>query len=191
MRKIQVLLLILALSVAWNAQIMVDPAASEAPPQRQHVGVDKCKVCHKNEAKGDQYSEWLGGPHAKAFKTLGSDQAKAIAKEKGIEDPQAAAECLKCHVTGHGLAAELLGPNYKKEDGVGCESCHGAGGDYYKMKTMKAVFAGEIEPGTVGLILPDEKLCVGCHNEASPTYKKFVYADRIKQIAHPMPAQTE
>jgi hypothetical protein len=191
MRKIHVLLIILLLAVVSGAQLMAGTAASEKVPQHQYIGVDKCKICHKNQAKGDQYGQWEASSHSKAFATLGSDEAKAVAKAKGIEDPQKAAECLKCHVTGYGAAAELLAPSYKQEDGVGCESCHGAGGDYYKMKTMKALYAKEIEPDSVGLILPDEKVCLGCHNEASPTYKKFVFADRVKMIAHPMPAPTK
>ena len=191
MSKLRVLILILVLTVVWGANFLANPAASEEAKQRQHVGVDKCKVCHKSKKKGEQHAKWLAGAHSKAFGTLASDQSKAIAKEKGIEDPQAASECLRCHVTGHDVAAEFLGAKYKKEDGVGCESCHGAGGDYYKMKTMKALYAGEIEPGTVGMVTPDEKVCASCHNEESPTYKKFEYAERLKVIAHPVPAKTE
>ena len=191
MSKLHVLILVLVLTVVWGANFMVNPAASEEAKQRQLIGVNKCKVCHKGAKKGEQYEKWLAGPHSKAFETLASEPAKAIAKEKGIVDPQAAPECLKCHVSGHGVAAEFLGAKHKNEDGVGCESCHGAGGDYYKMKTMKALTAGEIEPGTVGLVAPDEKMCVSCHNEESPTYKKFVFADRVKEIAHPRPAKAK
>jgi hypothetical protein len=179
------------LAAVWGANFMINPAASEEAKQRQFIGVDKCKVCHKGATKGEQYEKWLAGPHSKAFETLASEPAKAIAKEKGIADPQAAPECLKCHVTGHGVAAEFLGPKHKNEDGVGCESCHGAGSDYYKMATMKSLAAGETEPGTVGLVVPGEKLCVSCHNEESPTFKKFVFAERVKQIAHPRPAKAE
>jgi hypothetical protein len=39
------------------------------------------------------------------------------------------------------------------------------------------------------MIIPDEKLCIGCHNEESPTYKEFNYAEAVKQIAHPRPAK--
>ena len=191
MSKLRILVLIMVLTVVWGANFWANPVASEEAKQRQHVGVDKCKVCHKSKKKGEQYAKWLAGAHSKAFETLASDPSKAIAKEKGIKDPQTAPECLKCHVTGHDVAAEFLGTKYKKEDGVGCESCHGAGGDFYKMKTMKALYAGEIEPGTVGLLEPNEKLCVSCHNEESPTYKKFEYAVRVKEIAHPIPAKTE
>ena len=37
----------------------------------------------------------------------------------------------------HGAAAELLGKKYDVAEGVGCESCHGAGADYKKKKIME------------------------------------------------------
>ncbi|RMG29061.1 MAG: cytochrome C554 [Methanobacteriota archaeon] len=155
--------------------------------QRTYVGVRKCKTCHKKPEQGEQYRIWSESKHAKAYETLGGPEAMKIAKEKGIENPQEAPECLKCHVTAYGVDAKFLGPKYKKEDGVGCESCHGPGGDYYKKKTMKAIRAGEIDPASVGLIKPDEKVCTKCHNEESPNYKPFNFEEFKKKIAHPIP----
>jgi hypothetical protein len=154
-----------------------------------YVGVAKCKTCHKTEAQGGQHPIWLEGPHAKAYEALASDKAKEIAKEKGIENAQKADECLKCHVTGHGAAAELLGEKYAATDGVGCESCHGAGGDYYKKTTMVAVITGEIEAASVGLTLPNEKTCTACHNDKSPTFVEFDFEKMAAKIAHPIPEE--
>jgi hypothetical protein len=38
-----------------------------------------------------------------------------------------------------------------------------------------------------GLTIPNEKVCVKCHNTDSPFYKPFVFADMAKKIAHPKP----
>jgi hypothetical protein len=191
MGKKSIALLMFVLVAVWGLSTFITPASSEEEKAREFVGVDKCKMCHKKPDQGEQYGKWMEGPHSKAYATLASDKAKEIAAAKKIADPQKAAECLKCHVTGHGADAALLGKKYKVEDGVGCESCHGAGGDYYKMKTMKGLSAGEIEPASVGLLMPDEKVCVTCHNEESPTYKEFVFKERVKAIAHPVPAKAE
>jgi len=191
MAKKSVALLLFVLVAVWVSSAFLSPASSEEAKAREYIGVDKCKMCHKNPKQGEQYTKWLNGPHAKAYETLAGDKAKEIAKKMKIEDPQKADACLKCHVTAHGVDPKLLGEKYKVEDGVGCESCHGPGGDYYKMSTMKALYAGEIEPASVGLVLPDEKVCVTCHNEESPTYKEFVFKDRVKQIAHPIPKAAE
>ncbi len=173
---------------AWVV-IVGTPVTADEEVQRKYVGAAKCKMCHKSEAQGEQHGIWLKTKHAKAYETLAGDEAKAIAKEKGIEDPQKADECLKCHVTGHGVAAELLGTKYAVTDGVGCESCHGAGGDYYKKKTMVAIITGEIEADSVGLTLPNEETCKGCHNKKSPTFESFDFEKMVAKIAHPIPEE--
>ncbi len=171
----------------------ITPALAQSPdkPQRKYVGVGKCKTCHKKPEQGEQYQKWLEGPHAKAYESLASEKALEYAKERGIEDPQSAPECLKCHVTAYNVDPQFLGKKYKKTDGVGCESCHGAGGDYYKKKTMKAIMRGEITPESVGLIIPDEKVCVECHNEDSPAFKGFDFEKYKADIAHPIPDSTK
>jgi hypothetical protein len=153
------------------------------------TGAAKCKTCHNKPAEGAQFDQWMSTKHAKAFATLASEESKAIAKEKGIADPQAADACLKCHVTGHGAAAALLGEKYAKTDGVTCESCHGAGGDYYKMAVMKDIAAGKVDGATVGLLKPSKETCVKCHNADSPTFKSFNYDEAIKKVSHPKPAK--
>jgi hypothetical protein len=155
--------------------------------QRTFEGAARCKTCHRKEEDGEQFGIWEASAHAKAFATLASDEAKAVAAEKGIENPQEADECLKCHVTAHGVAEEFLGKRFDKADGVGCESCHGAGGDYYKKATMEGIASGEIDPASVGLLVPSEETCIQCHNEESPTYKEFDYETFFAKIAHPIP----
>ena len=154
---------------------------------RTFEGADRCKTCHRKPEDGEQYPKWQEGPHAKAYETLAGDEAKAIAAERGIENPQTADECLQCHVTGHGVAPELLGDKYQITDGVGCESCHGAGGDYYKKKDMTAIFKGEVDGASLGLVIPTEETCVGCHNDKSPTFKGFNFEEASQKIAHPIP----
>jgi len=154
-----------------------------------YLGVDKCaKMCHKSKAKGDQLSVWKESSHAKAFSVLATPAALETAKKVGLAgDPQKSEKCLKCHVTAFGVDASRLDSTYAKEDGVGCEACHGAGSGYAKLKIMKDKKAAL----AAGLIIPDEKTCVKCHNTDSPNYKKFNFVEMAKKIAHPMPKQAE
>ncbi|MDH3215988.1 MAG: cytochrome c family protein [Candidatus Krumholzibacteria bacterium] len=188
MGKPVIVFVAIVLVTAWVVGLQTPVSAGEET-QRMFVGTAKCKTCHKTEAQGQQHPIWLKSAHAKAFETLGSDEAKAVAKEKGIEDPQKAGECLKCHVTGHGVDAKFLGTKYAATDGVGFESCHGAGGDYYKKATMEGVISGDIEAASVGLVMPDEKTCVGCHNEESPSYKAFDFEKMYAKIKHTIPEE--
>jgi len=158
---------------------------SAADSAFKYIGASKCKTCHKKELIGDQYGKWEKAGHSKAFKTLLSEKAIAVAKEKGISGkPSEAAECLKCHAT-----AATLGPNdvekkpLDNKDGVQCESCHGPGSGYKKKKVM----ADHEKSLAAGLVIPDEKTCTKCHNDTSPTWKGFDYAEAKKKIDHSIP----
>jgi hypothetical protein len=186
MRRIACLgaVLLLVGGVAWLAQMHLTAiAADEKPVEHGYMGSKACKACHSKPAKGEQYVKWEASPHAHAYKTLLTDESKAICKKMGIEGaPEEAAQCLKCHVMAYGVKPELLGKKYDKTEGVGCESCHGAAKDW-KVPHMKDIEAAMQK----GMVKPDSGLCVTCHNEESPTYKPFDYEKKLAPIAHPNP----
>ncbi len=170
--------------------VLVTAGAARAA-DHQFVGATKCAMCHKKPEVGEQYVKWQASKHAQAFATLATPEAKEVGKKLGVEDPQKDPKCLSCHVTGHGAAAALLGPKYDATEGVTCESCHGAGGDYMKKTTMEGIMSGTIEAASVGLVKPDQKTCETCHNEKSPSYKPFDFAKAKEKIAHPIPAEVK
>ncbi len=177
---------------AWFLAPFSQPAIAEEGEKAESkytlMGVKNCKMCHKKEASGNQFGIWEAGPHAKAFETLASEQAVAKAKELGLENPpQEEAQCLKCHVTAFPVMDDLANQKITLEEGISCESCHGPGSGYKSKKTMEGITAGEIEPASVGLLVPDEKTCVGCHNPENPFHKEFKFEERVKKIAHPIP----
>ncbi len=148
------------------------------------MGANQCKMCHNKDADGAQYKVWAASKHAKAWETLGTDEAKRVAQARGVSgDPQAAPQCLKCHQTGYGAPPDLLTAKFDPKLGVQCEACHGPGGDYAKKEVMKE----RAKSVAAGLILPDEKTCIRCHNPESPSYRKFDFAEFKKKIAHPVP----
>lgn len=151
----------------------------------KYIGADKCKICHKKAADGEQYKIWSEGPHAKAMKTLTTAEAKKIGKEMGIADPAKDAKCTVCHSTFASIDAKLLDPKTKLtlDEGVSCESCHGPGSEYKSKKVMKDQKAAM----AAGMVIPDEKTCKGCHNAKSPTAKKFDFKKASAEIAHPIP----
>jgi len=157
---------------------------SVAEGEHKYIGVKKCSMCHQSDAKGNQYKQWLSTAHAKAYERLGSPEAKETAEKAGVSgNPQEVGQCLKCHITAYGADGSLLDSGFKKEDGVQCETCHGAGSDYMAMSVMqdrdKAIAAG--------LIMPTEEVCVKCHNEESPNFKGFNFDEYYPKIAHPRP----
>lgn len=182
-------------SILWEPSVSSKDAATNGnitvmlggDAKHQFIGTSKCKMCHNTEKSGQQYKKWQESKHAQAYKTLGSEKAKKVAKAKGIEDPQKADACLKCHVAGYSAPAELKGEKYSKEEGVTCESCHGAASDYWKKEVMQAAYDKKIDPATVGLRVPVEADCKSCHNSESPFYKEFNFAAAKEKIAHKIP----
>lgn len=179
MKRFPVLLTVIA------AIAMVAFLSGSATAENAYVGADGCKMCHKKADKGNQYGAWAESKHSKAYETLASDKAKEFGSARGIANPQEAPECLKCHVTAYGVDASLLDKKYKIEDGVGCESCHGAGKEYKKIKVMK----DRAQAIAAGLVIPTEETCTKCHNEESPAYKPFDFEEKKAQIAHPNPSK--
>ncbi len=176
-------LLVTSLAFVLAMGLLSTSVAAEGA-QHSYVGMKKCKMCHRSAKTGNQYGIWESSAHAAAYTNLASDKAKEVAAKAGVEgDPQQSDKCLKCHTTGFGVDASLLGTGFVKEDGVQCEACHGPGSDYYRKKVMVDRELGLQN----GLVVPDEKICVTCHNEENPTHKEFDFATYFEKIAHPVP----
>lgn len=135
-----------------------------------YIGSKKCKMCHNKPATGEQFKQWAASKHAHAMESLKGDEKT---------NPK----CLKCHSTAATAKPERIA-GLTVEEGVSCESCHGAGGDYFQTAIMK----NKEKAMEKGLIIPNEKTCTKCHNAESPTFKGFNYQEALKQVTHPNPA---
>ena len=174
-----------------------DPIPSEARLNRtpsvrmnfnaKFVGSVTCAECH-NEPHGPfplgEYGVWEDHYHAFAYNMLERRYSKALAAERGYDSMDG--QCLKCHATAYGVPQERLGPNYSHEEGVGCETCHGPGGDY-----LQSHWAGQ--PGfnlreargfrIIRNLEERDQFCRSCHNPLSPTFRSFnvkAFSDDIR-----------
>jgi hypothetical protein len=200
-RLVWAALALIALLGIVAAQGPAPPKAGAAKPNR-YIGAEACKNCHQSVATGDQHGTWQKTGHAKAFINLGSDAAKKLAKDKGIDDPQKSDKCLKCHETAFGVPADQIKKGFEITAGVQCESCHGPGEQHAKARIAAAGKAGGGEgfgdekgkapayqaiPAGEVIVNPEQKTCLGCHNEESPTFKPFCYFERVDKIRHDDP----
>lgn len=151
----------------------------------KYIGAQKCKTCHNTEKSGKQYDIWAKSLHADALKSLSSEKSLKYAKDNGIADPTKDPKCLDCHSTFAMIDKALIDPQGKLtlEEGVTCEACHGPGSEYKSMQIMKDPAKSRAN----GLIEPNEKVCVGCHNEKNPFHKPFNFTEVVAKIAHPTP----
>mgnify|MGYP003574454154 CR=1 FL=1 len=162
------------------------PQDEKKPKGPEYVGVGQCKTCHIKE-----FRSWKKTTMAETFNILKPGE-RAEAKTKHGLDPQKDytkdESCLPCHVVGYGLPGGYpkLPTGDKKwtekqiklaaeMEGVQCESCHGPGSKvlpvFKEIKKDKRKYkTSELLP--LGLVLPDEKNCLSCHNKTSPTFPK-------------------
>lgn len=173
-----VLLAVLA-AFTLGANLLVLPSAEagdekDQAPAFKYIGVDGCKFCHQGKRGNHVFESWTRTEHARAYEHLSASQRKNK-------------DCLACHTTGFGQPI-AAGATQAKLQGVQCESCHGPGSDYKKMKIMKDRSIA-IEKG---LIEPTEGLCKRCHTANLPKECRkgadespaFDYEKAVKEIAH-------
>ena len=153
------------------------PAPAEPDKSgRRLVGSMTCGTCHRGDMMGHQWSMWRMSPHADAWAILGTAKAREIARAKGIDDPQSNAECLKCHSDA---AAGVRLTGVQRNEGVGCEACHGPGSEYF----AEAVMRDKPAAMAAGLRTVTRETCVRCHQEGHG--KTFDFDEGMKKIAHP------
>jgi hypothetical protein len=153
-----------------------------AAQDRPYVGAAGCKLCHKSELQGRQYTIWEASLHAKSFANLSTDKAAEIGKATGVANPAENLHCLGCHAPLAAKAPELTA------EGVSCEVCHGPGSAYRKLAVMqdkaKAVANGLVVDADAGAI---ETRCLKCHQNAHG--KAFDFKTAWDLIKHPAPAK--
>lgn len=171
-------------------------ASAQEAAKPEYCGASKCKMCHsKPKMGGAEYLKWEKANHSQAYKALESDSAKEIAKQAGVDNPLESEKCLKCHVTNLATAA------VPKEEGIGCERCHGPGSVYKKKSTMEdykaAVEAGmkDFKAITDKEKTPEENLknntkalCLECHGiehkAENPAAKEFDFDKSWEKVKH-------
>lgn len=114
--------------------------SAQAQVVNKVVGAISCTAsgCHElgvNEAdpesnvERNEFQVWSQTDgHAQSYLALATTQARKIAANLREGDPQTSPYCLSCHAVA--VPANLQGENYNIEEGVTCEACHGAAGEW-------------------------------------------------------------
>lgn len=107
-----------------------------------YVGSGTCASCH-----AAAHDWWTKTPHGRAYQTL-VDRHKEFSLS-----------CVGCHVTGYGQpgGATVTWNLDRALVNVGCEQCHGPGGEHVDAPLDR-------KRETILRETP-ERVCVGCHNE--------------------------
>ncbi len=151
------------------------------------VGSKVCAECHR-----EHFESWSKTRMANSFEVLRAGAKSELKKSAGL-DPDADythdKNCLPCHTTGYGMTGGFVSVE-KTPDlvGVGCESCHGAGGMYVDTIMKKKKDFMTKAANDAGLVYPPtEPRCRTCHNEKSPFVGmeyKFDFKERLGKGVH-------
>ena len=169
---------LLALASAIIFAIALAPEAElRAQSGYSYTGVASCagSTCHgRSEGNGavvrqDEIATWqspaaVSGAHSRALSVLGTRRGRQITERLGLGDPQSAAACIGCHATS--VPAAERGPKFRTDDGVSCESCHGAAiGWLASHYEVAGTHAANVRNGLNALELPQvrARVCLDCH----------------------------
>jgi hypothetical protein len=161
-----------ALAIAYREEIRGTKLAIDDPatlredmvpgvqPHNTYAGTQSCAQCHPSAFKA-----WGRSGHARAFATLTAFQADA--------DPN----CIGCHTVGFGTATGFRRDAAADSPfrNVGCESCHGPGGEHVKARSSGGEIITHFRPVGAGD-------CQKCHH--GEFSRPFEYATFWPDIAH-------
>lgn len=145
------------------------PRQDLLPQSAAYVGSQACQSCHAAE-----YATWSKGGHARAVDTLRKDGKH--------EQP----DCLKCHTTGFGRTGGF--PVDGKPDQhpglahVGCESCHGPGGDHVKEGAPRVGNIVSLTDKCDSCVIL--QICGSCHDDANDPGFEFEVKEKIAAQKH-------
>jgi len=145
------------------------PRKDILPTSAEYVGSAACQSCHPAE-----HETWAGQPHARSLASL---EAKGEA---------ANTDCQACHTTAPGKPGGFPLGSVPSEHpdlaSVGCESCHGPGGEHVKPESRKIgsiVSLGDKCDSCVIL-----QICGSCHDDANDPGFEFEVQDKIDRQRH-------
>lgn len=163
---------ILELPAEKRREILAERGAMRTdllPTGAAYVGSEACRSCHPSE-----FGTWAENPHAAALASL--------EREGKAGD----ADCLRCHTTGFGreggFPAKAEPADHADLARVGCESCHGPGGNHVPEDVPKLgsiVSLGDKCDSCVIL-----QICGSCHDDANDPGFEFEVQEKIDRIRH-------
>jgi Cytochrome c554 and c-prime len=118
------------------ARSYADDSGPASGAEGKWCGVGSCAAaaCHggggPGGSAGSEYTTWIrNDPHSRAYSVLLEDRSRRMVR--GLKDARPATEyplCLGCHVRNDREAGQT--PAALRQDGVGCENCHGPAGNW-------------------------------------------------------------
>jgi len=153
------------------------------------VGSIGCKSssCHGGAGeKRSQYITWSQKDfHTKAFAVLLNARSERIAEGLGLPAAQASARCTVCHSPFQSVAPSRLKPAAHRDEGVSCETCHGAASGWLRGHTRKDwTYNTRVAAGMRDLrnLYLRANACVACHQNLAPDVLQAGHPDLFFEL---------
>ena len=153
------------------------------------VGSIGCKSssCHGGAGpKRSQYFTWSQKDfHTKAPVVLLNARSQRIAESLGVSPAETSARCTVCHAPFQSVAPSRLGPDAHPDEGVSCESCHGAASGWLRGHTRKDwTYATRVGAGMRDLrsLYVRATACAACHQVLEPAILKAGHPDLFFEL---------
>ncbi|MEE8557865.1 MAG: multiheme c-type cytochrome [Myxococcota bacterium] len=135
------------------------------------VGSASCRECHASE-----YESWSRSAHASAFDTL---------HKRGEAENT---DCQRCHTTGFEKGGGFPQGGAPLHD-VGCESCHGPGGEHVEESSPKRGSILKLADKCDSCVML--QICGSCHDPENDPGFEFELLDKLEVIRHATAAAAE
>jgi len=136
----------------------------------EFVGAIGCRSssCHGGAGeKRSQYITWSQKDfHTRAYAILLDARSARIAEAISIAEAQSSARCAVCHSPFQSVAQTHLASTARPDEGVSCETCHGAAGSWLRGHTRSDwTYAMRVSAGMHDLrnLYVRANSCVACH----------------------------
>lgn len=153
------------------------------------VGSIGCKSssCHGGAGeKRNQYITWSQKDfHTRAYAILLDARSARIGEAIGISQTQSSARCTVCHSPFQSVAQARLAPSARPDEGVSCESCHGAAEPWLRGHTRTDwTYATRISAGMHDLrnLYARANACVACHQNVDADILKAGHPELVFEL---------
>jgi hypothetical protein len=153
------------------------------------VGSTGCKSssCHGGAGpKRSQYITWSQKDfHTKAYAVLLNARSERIAEGLGIAGAQSSARCTVCHSPLQSVAPSRLERTAHLDEGVSCETCHGAAGSWLRGHTRPDwTYNTRVAAGMHDLrnLYVRANACVACHQNLAPDLLQAGHPDLFFEL---------
>jgi Cytochrome c554 and c-prime len=146
------------------------PLAAATLQTDQFIGAAGCQSssCHGGAGeKRSQFLTWVKEDfHSRAYAVLVTARSARMAETLGLPAAQTSSRCTICHSPLQAVGTARLTKTAEVDEGVSCENCHGAAGQWLRGHTRKDwTYATDVGAGMRDLrnYYVRANTCVACH----------------------------